>query len=321
VPFQEPVAVAGTDLRLTILEHDYAESAAYDSSLVVEAPGFTLFENNDCFLRPEKYRWVRECFAVDYAFLGYSAASFYPICFEMDADEKARLLAQAAERRYADFLAAAERLAPALAIPFACGARFLQASALWKNVSFNSAVEALRRLRARGGRGAVMGPGDRILADGSIHRVSVIRDKEEELAAIAAHAHRVQDWVAACSADEPPVGDDLVDRFRDYIVTRWRETRDKLPGVQRTVIAYVLQGRDEHRFFLDFSQPEERIFHWGEPPRYDMRYTYPSSGLQRVLDGEIDWDQLHFTTGVSVHQVTYARDFYALLRSEMLDLA
>jgi len=43
--------------------------------------------------------------------------------------------------------------------------------------------------------------------------------------------------------------------------------------------------------------------------------------LQQTLDGEIDWDQLHFTTDVSVHQIRYAKDFYTLLRSEMLDLS
>jgi L-ascorbate metabolism protein UlaG (beta-lactamase superfamily) len=320
VPFQEMVPVAGTPFRIAIVEHDYAETAAYDSAIVIAAPEFTLFENNDCFLRREKYHWVRTHYAIDYAFLGYSPASFFPICFEMDADEKARLLAEAAERRYGDFLDAAAILAPRLAIPFASGARFLVARALWKNASFNSAAEALRRWRARGGAGAVMGPGDRILADGSIRRVTPVLDRDAELAAIADFAARMQDWIDGWQSREPEVGADLIDRFRDYILTRWRETRDKLPGVRRYVIAYVLLGAEERRFYFDFSQPEAEIFHWGEPPRYDMRYTYPSTGLQRVLDAEIDWDQLHFTTDVSVHQITYAKDFYTLLRSDVLDL-
>jgi hypothetical protein len=34
----------------------------------------------------------------------------------------------------------------------------------------------------------------------------------------------------------------------------------------------------------------------------------------------IDWDELHFTNEVQVHQVRYAKDFYMMLRSEMLDL-
>jgi hypothetical protein len=320
VPLQETVGVAGTDLEIAIIEHDYEESAAYDSSIVIRTPDFTVFENNDCFLRPAKYVWTREHFDIDYAFLGYSPASFFPICFELDPEEKARLLWEAGERRYNDFLMAAQLLAPTLAIPFASGARFLLAAALWKNVSFNSALEAVRRLRQAGLAGDVMGPGDRILADGSIHRVGSVLDKEEELAAIAAHARHVQDWVVRLSQQEHRVRDDLVERFRDYILARWRETKTKLPGVRRHVIAYVLHGGDEQRFYFDFSKPDEQIFQWGEPARYDMRYTYPSSGLQARLDGEIDWDQLHFTNDVSVHQITYARDFYMMLRSEMLDL-
>jgi len=61
------------------------------------------------------------------------------------------------------------------------------------------------------------------------------------------------------------------------------------------------------------------IFAWGEPARYDMRYTYPARALERALDGEIDWDELHFTSA-SVHQLRYARDFWRMLRSATLDL-
>ena len=320
VPFQEPTRVAGTDLEITIIEHDYEESAAYDSSIVIRAPGFSVFDNNDCFLRPEKYRWVRERFAIDYAFLGYSPASFFPICFEMDAAEKARLLDLAAERRYDDFLDAAELLGARLAIPFASGARFLHEAALWRNVAFNSATEAVRRLPTRDLRGAVMGPGDRIEADGTITRVSAVLDKDDELAANDAYARRVQDWVIACSKQDPPARADIVEQFRDYVLTLWQQNRDKLPGVSRHVIAYALLGSPERRFYFDFSRPDDEIFQWGEPERYDMRYTYPANGLQSRLDGEIDWDELHFTNEVSVHQRVYARDFYMMLRSEMLDL-
>lgn len=320
VPFQQTVPIEGTDFTITIIEHDYQETAAYDSSIVIQAPGFTVFDNNDCFLRPEKYAWIRNHFAIDYAFLGYSPASFFPICFELDAKEKARLLAAAAERRYQDFLDAAEALAPKLTIPFASGLRFLLETALWKNVSFNSATEALRRLRERGLAGDVMGPGDRIEADGSISHVGRVLSQEEEPAAIAAYARRVQPWVAAFSGRQPPVRADLVERFRDYILARWHDTKDKLPGVRRHIIAYVLLGTEEKRFYFDFSKPDEQIFQWGVPPRYDTRYTYPAGALQAKLNGQLDWDQLHFTNHVSVHQLNYARDFYMMLRSETLDL-
>ena len=54
VPFQQPLPVAGGAFEITILEHDYEESAAYDSSVVIRTPAFTVFENNDCFMRAEK---------------------------------------------------------------------------------------------------------------------------------------------------------------------------------------------------------------------------------------------------------------------------
>jgi L-ascorbate metabolism protein UlaG (beta-lactamase superfamily) len=320
VPFRESVEVAGTPLRIWLLEHDADETAAYDSAIVIRTPEFSLFENNDCFLRPAKYAWVRERFAVDYAFLGYSPASFFPIAFELPPEEKAALLAEAGERRYAEFVEAAELLRPALSVPFASGLRFLEAGALWKNVLFNSADEAVRRVRARGLAAEVMGPGDRIAADGTLRRVSAVLRRDEELGAIAAYAHGVQARVAARAEDELPPAADLVGRFRDYILGLWRDTRARLPGVREHVIAYVLRGPPEQRFYFDFSRPDDAIFAWGDPPRYDMRYTYPARALQQCLDGRIDWDELHFTFDVSVHQIRYARDFYRMLRSEVLDL-
>ncbi|MGH7786116.1 MAG: MBL fold metallo-hydrolase [Candidatus Binatia bacterium] len=319
VPFQQPTPIAGTEFELAVVEHDFEESAAYDSSAVIRAPAFTLFENNDCVLGAAKYVWVREHFDVDYAFLGYSPASFFPISFELAAEEKARLLAESGETRYRECRDAVALLAPRLTVPFASGLRFLRAEALWKNVAFNSASEMVHRLRARGWAAEVMGPGDRIGADGALRRVCPLLDREAELAAIAAYADRVQDWVTARSPRESVVRPDLVERFRDYLLARWRATRAQLPGVRRHVIAYVLQGAQEQRFYFDFSRSDDQVFQWGEPPRYDMRYTYRSAGLQRRMDGEIDWDELHFTDA-SVHQIHYAREFYTMLRSETLDL-
>jgi L-ascorbate metabolism protein UlaG (beta-lactamase superfamily) len=318
VPFQQPTRIGATGIEITIVEHDHEESAAYDSAAVIATRGFTLFENNDCQLRLPKYRWVREHFRVDYAFLGYSPASFFPIAFELDPEEKRRLLDESADRRYHDFVEAARVLEPALAVPFASGARFLLASALWKNVLFNSATEAVRRLEGTGIAGAVMGPGDRIGADGALRRMCPVLTRAQELAAIEDYARSVQDRVGAYQA--PAARPDVAEQFRDYLLALWRETRDKLPGVRRHLIAYVLLGPPARRFYFDFSQPDDRIFQWGDPPRYDMRYTYPANGLQLALDGAIDWDELHFTGDVSVHQVRYAKDFYAMLRSEMLDL-
>lgn len=318
VPFEQVVAVDGTDFEIAILEHDLEETAAFDSSIVVRTPELTLFENNDCLLRPAKYRWVRDRFDVAFAFLGYSPASFFPISFELEPAEKARLLTAAAERRYAAFVEAAELLAPRLTVPFASGLRFLAEAALWKNISFSSAPEAVRRLAAKGLAAEVMGPGDRLEADGSITRVSTILEGEEELAAIVAYARSLRESARA-PRPEPAARADLVERFRDHILGLRRRTCETLPGVRDNVIAFVVDGAEDRRFHFDFSRPDEQAFQWGEPPRYDMRYTYSPGALQQALDGEIGWDELHFTSA-SVHQVRYARDFYAMLRSDSLDL-
>ncbi len=319
LPFNREAAVPGTDFRITIIDHDFEESAAHDSAMLLRTPEFSLFNNNDCVLHAAKYEWIRRRGSIDYAFLGYSPASFFPICFELDAREKDALLTASVEHRYDRFVEAALTLRPGLTVPFASGLRFLETRALWKNAAFSSAPEAARRLTALGLRAEVMGPGDRLRTDGSIERVSPILEGDAETTAIAAYARQIEGWVAELTQREPAPQPDLVDRFRRYVLQRWEQTCERLPGIRSHVIAYVLSGAQEHRFYFDFSKPPENVFHWGDPESYDMRYTYDAAALQQKLDGQIDWDELHFTA-TSVHQVRYARDFYIMLRSETLDL-
>lgn len=320
-PFDTPVAVDGTDFTITIIEHDYADSAAYDSAVVIQTPQWTLFENNDCFLGPAKYAWVRERFAVDYAFLGYSPASFFPIAFELPADEKRRLLTEASERRYAAFVEAACGLTPRLAIPFASGARFLHPDALWKNVLFNSPHEAVVRLTQTGLRGDIMQPGDRIDTNGTLQRHRATESTPiDEPRAIAAYAAATRADILAVSRAPIPARPDILDQLRDTLLARWQALHDRLPGARAYVIAYVVRGTTDETCWFDFSRPDQEIFQRGTPPRYDMRYTYPADALQECLDGAISWDELHFATGVSIHQVRYAREFYLLLRSDTLEL-
>jgi len=322
VPFQTPTAVDGTPFEIAIIESDYDETAAFDSSIVVAAPDFTVFNNNDCYLGEEKYAWVAEHFDVDYGFLGYSPASYYPVCFEFDAATMQRLLDESADRKYNDFVTAAQRLQPSVCVPFAMGLRFLHRSMLRHNIAFNSAPEAVRRVRAAGLRGEVMGPGDRILDGGNVDRVCPVLERPEELTAIEALAQEKQAWVDALWAAEPGERDGLVETFRDYIMGMWRRTHEQLPGLEQYVIAYRVAGNAGMReFYFDFSRPEREIFSPGRPARYDMRYTYPAGLLQQQLDGLIDWDDLHFSCRVSIDQRRYAREFYAMLRSGLNELS
>src|SRR5690606_2026146 len=150
---------------------DGSDPASLDTTLVVRTPDFTAVDTNDCPLRRDQYEWIRDTYAVDYAFLGYSAVSHYPLSFEMDAGAKERLLEEAAERHYASFVEAASLLQARLTVPFANGMRFLQPDALWRNVAFNCAADAAERARRAGLPAEVMGPGDRIEADGALTRV------------------------------------------------------------------------------------------------------------------------------------------------------
>jgi len=315
VPFQQPTAIPGTDFTIAILESDYGESAAYDSSIVIRTPHFTVFDNNDCHLEEAKYRWVARNFAIDYAFLGYSPASYFPVCFEFDAPEKNRLLRESAERRYGDFVEVARLLQPRLSIPFAMGIRFLHRSMLWKNVQFNRAQEAVRRGRAAGLECEALLPGDRILVNGALERNSRPMTEAEEDDALIHHADRMAPWVESIWDAEPPARPGLVASFAAYMTDLWKRSRPRFPSVGDKVIAFRVEGAHGGDFHFDFSRDENAIFAAGIPDRFDMRYVYPDNLLQLRLDGGIDWDELHFSNRVSVKQHRYAADYYAMLRS------
>lgn len=314
VPFQQEWTVPGTAISVAVIESDYGESAAYDSAVVVRTPEFTVFDNNDCYLRDEKYHWVRSHFAVDYAFLGYSPASYYPVCFEFPEAEKRALLERAAERRYGDFVHAARLLAPRLAVPFAMGIRFLHPSMLWQNVQFNRAQEAVRRARAAGIAAECLWPGDRITRAG-VERVAGVPSEAEEDAALADHARRMRERVEAIWDAEPPARAGLIRAFRDYMTALWEASRERFPEVAKDVIAFEVEGPEGGRFHFDFSRDPGDIFVEGLPARYDMRYRYPDKLLQLRMDGRIDWDELHFSNRVSVKQNRYAAEYYEMLRS------
>ena len=56
----------------------------------------------------------------------------------------------------------------------------------------------------------------------------------------------------------PARADDLLlDRFRDYLLALREHVTPRLPGVCRYVIAYVLLGPPDQRFYFDFSQPDD----------------------------------------------------------------
>jgi hypothetical protein len=294
--FGEPMSIADTPFELTPLEHD-GDANDYDSAVVVHTPEFTLFENNDCVLHADTYRWLRDRLAIDYAFLGYSPASAFPICFELPPAEKEK----AAARRRRETVRGASpsrraSLAPGLTVPFANGMRFLAERSLWRNAAFSAAA---------GGRAARAGdrPRQRGDAAGGSHPrrrpgASPLRCRRYERRArghrrIRAHHAGVDRRSGLPAGRRPATTSWSVSAFASLAL--WRAARERHPDVPRPGDR-VRRSRcaARARFYFDFSRPDDAIFAWGEPARYDMRYTYPARALAMALDGAIDWEEVHF---------------------------
>lgn len=314
--FQELTKIPGTDFEICIFESDYAESAAYDSSIFVRTPEYTLFNNNDCLLDQKKYEWLSERHSVDYAFLGYSHASFFPVCFEFEAKEKKELLQYWGNKHYDQFVQAAEILKPKMSFPFAMGIRFLDQDMLWQNMSFNCPSEAVRRLEPLALRGEILNPGDVVLSSGQIHRKAPLLVGEAADRALEEYAQSMQAIVKKNFAAELPARPNLIESFRDQVLNLWRTRQTHYPEVKNNVIAYEITGDVAGEFYFDFSKPEDQVFNRGKPAQFDMRYRYPDRLLQLKVDGVIDWDELNFSNRLSVKQVRYAASYYSMLRSE-----
>ncbi|MCG6870723.1 MAG: MBL fold metallo-hydrolase [Gammaproteobacteria bacterium] len=315
VPFQTPFQVPGTPFEIAILESDYGAAAAFDSSIVVRTPDYTLFNNNDCFLKPDKYAWVAKNYDVDFAFLGFSPASYFPVCFQMPEAEREELLHQASERKYRDFTDAAAALGPRLAVPFAMGIRFLHPDMLRMNRMFNRPEEAVARLSE--GSGAVLGPGDRISADGGVQRISTrYASRTEEDAAVATLSDQKSEWIRALWQAEPRGGGELAPSFHDH-VRELLKRRPALAGALRDhVIAFEIENDNNEYFYLDFGREAADILQTGKPRDFDMRFRYPAALLKQGLEGTTDWDELHFSCRVLIEQRRFCEPWMALLRSE-----
>lgn len=316
-PFQTLVKVEGTPFEIAILESDYDESAAFDSSCIIRSPECTVFNNNDCFLKDEKYQWVADNFDVDYGFLGYSPASYFPICFDYSPDELQALLTEHADRRYGDFLKVAKVLQPKISVPFAMGLRFMHRDMLWQNCSFNSMREASKRLVEIGLRPEILNPGDKIFADHSVVRYQQPYATDElEEAALRLHALQLNPELDRLWAEEAPARADIVEQFKRYIQALWQQNTERFPEVRNNVIAYTIDGENGATFHFDFSRDVADICGDGLPAKFDMHYTYLDRMLQWRLDGEIDWDELHFSNRVAIKQNVYAAKYYEMVRGE-----
>jgi hypothetical protein len=314
-PFQTIVPVKETDFQVCIFESDYGESAAYDSSVIIQTSTYSIFNNNDCLLNNEKYHWAKERFEITYGFFGYSHASYFPICFEFDEQEKKELLDYWGEKHYQMFLDAASILRPKYSIPFAMGIRFLHESMLWQNISFNSVHTAMRRLKDLDLKGEVLNPGDTITTEGVKRRSPLLSDEDNDRA-IREYAKSKQAWIESIWNSEASATPKLVSTFQMQITDHWIANKDKFPDVKKTVIAYKITGPNGGEFYADFSRDPKDIFVIGVPERFDMRYTYEDKLLQLRVDKIIDWDELHFSNRVSVKQNVYAASFYSFLRSQ-----
>lgn len=146
------------ELQLTSFQYGFD-----DSALVVSDGEATVFDLNDCKLRPTELRGLRERFGrPDLMLKSHSWAQGYPNCYTAADPADLELLSR--QSYVADFLDATRALAPRNAAPFASMVCFLHPESWERNQDMVTPVEvadAFQEAPVAGTELLLMKPGDR----------------------------------------------------------------------------------------------------------------------------------------------------------------
>jgi UDP-MurNAc hydroxylase len=112
----------GSSIRFRIFIDD--GSINHDSAIVVAAPGFTFFNQNDCKIFDRLPMLQNELRDIDYYSVQFSGANWYPACFELPAEQRRLLAKQKAAGKFQSVLAGIKILAPRFFVPAAGPAFF-----------------------------------------------------------------------------------------------------------------------------------------------------------------------------------------------------
>jgi UDP-MurNAc hydroxylase len=316
MPFGETVEL-GRDLRVTVLRSDLVWE---DSAIVVQSGGTTLFNMNDCKLGDELLAAAGRRFQPDIVFVPFSGAIHFPTCYEYTPARRAELCRGRRAKHLRTFVHRVRLLGAPRAVPFAGNFALLHEDQLWMNEpdqnNFNTPDEAVGLLARELPQveGVQMNPGDRWTRSGGLQRAAPAPDFTRKMDQIRALAAAEQPRLRALRAAEPPARPSLREDFARYF-QRIAARHPQLPGRIAAKFVFVAEGQNGGAFALDYTAAGLRVGGWREGDSWNMRFALPASILQRVLDGEICWDEvvISFRVRFAENPERFHQDFWAML--------
>jgi UDP-MurNAc hydroxylase len=283
-------------------------SAEYtnDSAILVEAEGFSVFNETDCKLSYDDYLRVRDK-GIDIGFYMFSGANWYPIKYDYPDETMLKLVARRRATLVSGFVRRVKATRPRFAVPSAGPCSVLDPDLLWMNstergifIDPKLAVAALRQA-STGVEGLCMAASDRW---DPVHgfeprapeafrgdRAAYLRNASDRMAAT------IRGWKAA----EAPSGSDLSPRVVEYFETR---VASQSPEIRRRIGAKLLieaTGKQAGAWTVDFNAAGGPFAREGRCDDFTYRMRTEDVCLYPFVSGHEEFlEDLFLTLRVSV---------------------
>jgi UDP-MurNAc hydroxylase len=274
-----------------------------DSALVVTDHTGRLVDQNDCRLHDLAALTANG--PVDQQWLQYSGAIWYPMVYELEPDEMARLCREKVQAQTRRALRYVETVGARVVIPSAGPPCFLDPELFDLNVIdgdepsiFTDQMTFLRALRDEGidtGRLAIPGTAvettpDVVTVNHPVDRADVVAIFDDKRRYLETYQRDWLGWIERERASWSEQGDD-----RDLVATLrawWEPLLADAPALRAAVGANVLIQSGELAIVIDFAAGEVRS-HDGEP--YTYGFDIPRPLLETVVaDRAVDWSNSLF---------------------------
>jgi len=260
----------------------------------------TILNLNDC---PVSESWLEEWLdhhpRPDVALGAFSYASPYPVCYDVQGQDREGLLAENVSEVLSSFAKTMGLLKPQYAIPFATQYGFFLPGSEWMTQHIPTPQTAIETITENfpDVNGVLLNPSDRLsvktgkMVPGPVFDWNA-RDREA-----TSEIKRRRGEIERVVTDEPHPPKDLFERFATYftrIISRNWLLRRKLP----THIAFLAEPNTD--WWVIDCKARKVYSSTNEPPDASVSIRLPGSLLFAAIDGHLNWETLYLSNRLHV---------------------
>ena len=301
---RQRIALSG-DLTITLVKQSVP--IWDDCTIIVETGDLTIANSNDMKITPSDAAWIRDQFDIDYLFLQFSGATWYPIAYDYPPAKKRKIAQQKIANKFTNTLAIADAVGARYIVPTAGPPCFLDDSLFHLNFAeysiFPSQHEFFEFARGRGeeGRLVVPLPGEEMVDPPVPARSRNNFDAAhfvDRCTYLEEYRDRRRPHIQRRLARIPPSTESLLDRASPYFSSTMRSSHwltQKIGGS----IRLELTGTHPEDLVVDFSNPDDPVRDYdGQPCLYRMRTE--ARFVREVFEGNIGWEDLLLSMRMSM---------------------